>query len=173
MMQISELKKLFGQIMNTKMLVIIFIVGIGLMLLPWNSGDKKQNTQVQDAGDTYKQELETQLEAILSSVKGVGHTEVMITFENDGQTFFASDEKEESQQKEDSRENTQEKTYIIKNDAGGGESPVVVQKAKPEIAGVLVVARGASNLDVKNNVISAVRAVLGVKAHRVEVLERK
>ncbi len=39
-----DFKKLFGQIKNTKVLVIIFIVGIALLLLPaGQSSEKKRN----------------------------------------------------------------------------------------------------------------------------------
>ncbi len=170
----DELKKFFGQIMNTRALVIIFIVGIGLMLLPQEK-DKGENVSSAkaDCGTAYKTEMEKQLKTILSSVKGVGSTEVMITLENDGQTFFASDVKAEHQKRDDTEQNTEEKTYLLKNDAGGGESPIVVQQGKPNISGVLVIAEGAKNADIKNDIIRAVRAVLGVKAHRIEVLERK
>lgn len=170
----EHLQKIFGQIMNTRALVIIFIVGIGLMLLPQekDKGERVSSTKT-DCGTAYKTEMEKQLKTILSSVKGVGSTEVMITLENDGQTFFASDVKAEYQKRDDTEQNTEEKTYLLKNDAGGGESPIVVQQGKPNISGVLVIAEGAKQADVKNDIIRAVRAVLGVKAHRIEVLERK
>ncbi len=42
MKSISDLKKFFGQIMNTKILVIIFIVGIGLMMLPSGGTEEKR-----------------------------------------------------------------------------------------------------------------------------------
>lgn len=174
MKSLDELKKFFGQIMNTKMLVIIFIVGIGLMMLPSGGAkEKKEVVEQQVSGAAYKESIEKQLKSILSSVKGVGNVEVMVTLEDDGQTFFAADEKSDSSEKDQTKQSTEEKTYVLKNDAGGGESPVVVRKNTPAVSGVLVIATGAKNAEVKNEIINAVRAVLGVKAHRVEVLERK
>ena len=158
MKSISDLKKFFGQIMNTKILVIIFIVGIGLMMLPsGGTKEKKEVVEQQISGTAYKEEIEKQLKSILSSVKGAGNVEVMVTLEDDGQTIFAADEK----------------TYVLKNDAGGGESPVVLKKSRPAVSGVLVIATGAKDAETKNELLNAVRAVLGVKAHRIEVLERK
>ncbi len=168
------LKKFFGQIMNTKILVIIFIVGIGLMMLPGGGAkEKKEVVEQQINGTAYKEEIEKQLKSILSSVKGAGNVEVMVTLEDDGQTFFAADEKSDSQIKDGAKQNTGEKTFVLKNDAGGGESPVVIRKNRPAVSGVLVLASGAKNAEVKNEILNAVRAVLGVKAHRIEVLERK
>lgn len=167
-------QKIFGQIKNTKTLILIFIVGIGLMLL--SSGGVKEKKEVvhEDIGSTaYKEEIEKQLKTILSSVKGVGNVEVMVTFEDDGQTFFAADEKSDSQNREETKQSTDERVYVLKNDAGGGESPVILRKSRPAVSGVLVSAAGAKNVKVKSDIINAVRAVLGVKAHRIEVLERK
>ena len=98
MKSISDLKKFFGQIMNTKILVIIFIVGIGLMMLPsGGTKEKKEVVEQQISGTAYKEEIEKQLKSILSSVKGAGNVEVMVTLEDDGQTIFAADEKSDSQ----------------------------------------------------------------------------
>jgi len=174
MKSIAELKKLFGQIMNTKVLVLIFIVGIGLMLLPGGDTKKKEETTSQDVFcATYREGIEKQLKTILSSVKGVGSVEVMVTLEHDGKTHFATDESLDEQKGEESSQGTNETTYVLKNDAGGGESPVVLQRETPKVSGVLVIASGAENADVRANITNAVRAVLGVKTHRVEVLVKK
>ena len=174
MKSISDLKKFFGQIMNTKILVIIFIVGIGLMMLPsGGTKEKKEVVEQQISGTAYKEEIEKQLKSILSSVKGAGTVEVMVTLEDDGQTIFAADEKSDSQIEGEAKQNTDEKTYVLKNDVGGGESPVVLKKSRPAVSGVLVIATGAKDAETKNELLNAVRAVLGVKAHRIEVLERK
>ena len=170
----EHFQKIFGQIMNTKVLVVIFIVGIGLLLLPGGTTKEKKTANTQaDCGTVYKTEMEKQLKTILSQVRGVGNTEVMITLENDGQTFFASDVKEEHQKSDDTEQSTEETIYLLKNDAGGGESPVVIKQGTPNISGVLVIADGAKDAGIKNDIIRAVRAVLGVKAHRIEVLQRK
>lgn len=39
----------------------------------------------------------------------------------------------------------------------------------PKIEGVIVTADGASNVNVKTNIIAAVEAVTGVPAHKVQV----
>ena len=59
MKSMSDLKKFFGQIMNTKILVIIFIVGIGLMMLPsGGTKEKKEVVEQQISGTAYKEEIE-------------------------------------------------------------------------------------------------------------------
>ena len=52
------------------------------------------------------------------------------------------------------------------------ETPLIIRQTEPEISGVLICADGAANPQVKSNIISAVSALLGIKTHRIEVLER-
>lgn len=120
MKYMQEFKKIFGQIMNTRALVIIFIVGIGLLILPGGESERKKDKKEEpDAVSSYKAETEQALARILSSVKGVGKTEVMITLENDGQTFYVSDTKTEEQTKDESGTYAEERNYILKNNAEG------------------------------------------------------
>lgn len=174
MKTVDDIKNFFGQNMNTRTLVIIFIIGIGLMMLP-SGGTKEEKEVINEQLDSveYKERIEKQLKAVLSSVKGVGKVEIMVTLEDDGQTLLAADEKSDIRDEDKNKQNTNEKTYVLKNNVGGGESPITLRKNNPIVSGVLISATGAKNAEIKNEIINAVRAVLGVKAHRVEVLERK
>lgn len=164
----NKLSEKLGQNRHTKMLALIFIVGIVLLLLPTEPKEKKPVVET-DTLLTYREETETRLSQMLSRVKGVGKAEVMITFADSGQTFFAEDTEEQK-----SGEQTDFSAFpVLKNDGSGTESPLITKKITPEISGVLVVAQGAGQPEVKTEIISAVRALLGVKAHRIEVLEKK
>lgn len=164
----NKLSEKLGQNRHTKMLALIFIVGIVLLLLPTEQKEKKPVVE-EDTLLTYREETEARLSEMLSRVKGVGKAEVMITFADSGQTFFAEDTEEQRQ-----GEQTDFSAFpVLKNDGSGTESPLVTKKITPEISGVLVVAQGAGQPEVKTEIVNAVRALLGVKAHRIEVLEKK
>ena len=164
----NKLSEKLGQNRHTKMLALIFIVGIILLLFPTERSDQKTVVE-EDPLLTYRAETEARLSQILSRVKGVGKAEVMITFADSGQTFFAEDTEEQRK-----GEQTDFSAFpVLKNDGSGTESPLVTKKVTPEISGVLVVAQGAGQPQVKTEIIHAVRALLGVKAHRIEVLEKK
>ena len=60
---------------------------------------------------------------------------------------------------------------IIQN--GEKEVPIVVETKKPAIRGVLVVAKGADNIQVKKWIVEAVTRSLDVPSHRVSVLPKK
>ncbi len=165
---LKTLMKKYGQNRHTGLLALIFIVGIGLLLLP-SGKQEPQKEPATDSAHAYRERVEKQLSDMLSSVKNVGKAQVMITFQDEGQTFFAEDEEETR----DGEKRDFSAAHVLKNDGSGTESPLVEKKTVPEVAGVLVVAPGAENPQVKAEIVSAVRAVLGVKSHRIEVLEKK
>lgn len=157
--------KFFGQIMNTKTLAVIFIVGIGLLLLP--SGNNKEPKEIKAIADTTKKDIESELASILSKVKGAGKVDVMITLADKGATFYAQDERT------DNTDNSKatEKNHVFSK-SSNTEEPLIIKKTEPQISGVLICAEGAGNPQVKSNIISATTALLGIKSHRIEVLER-
>ncbi len=168
------IKKFFGQMKNTKALVVILIVGIGLLAMPVKKETKSQEETPSDALlAEYCAETEEKLARLLSSVKGVGKAEVMITFSDEGQTFFAQDEQSDKDSKEETSKTSMQTSHVLKNDDGGGESPLITRKNTPNVSGVLVICSGAKDPAVKSQIVSAVQALLGVRAHRVEVLEKK
>lgn len=56
---------------------------------------------------------------------------------------------------------------------GDQDEPLVISKEKPAVAGVLVVAEGVENVQVKAWVVEAVSRVLDVAPHRVSVMPKK
>ena len=64
-----------------------------------------------------------------------------------------------------------EQLVIIKD--GDKEGPIVSQTIKPKVSGVLVVAKGAENIQVKKWIIEAVTRALDVPSHRVSVMPKK
>lgn len=168
-----DLKKLFGHMKNTKTLVIIFIVGIVLLMLPAGSKTEKKEIKNDDAFLKYKEELETDLKEIISKIKGVGSVDVMVTLEDSGDIYYAKDESENLTKTDSETNKSKDLTHVLKGEGSSSESPLITKKTYPSISGVLICAQGAKDLDVKNNIIKAAEALLGVKSHRIEVLERK
>lgn len=178
-MKYKELiQNFFGQIMNTKGLIIILLVGIGLLLVSGSFSRSSRETEevkgdkaVSSAAE-YEKQLEKRLTDILSTIQGAGDVSVMITLDDEGQNIYATDEKSETDTGQEDTSRSQDSGVVLKNDSGGGQSPVLVRTQRPAVSGVLVTAEGAENAEVKNNLVSAVRAVLDVRVHRVEVLAK-
>lgn len=173
-------KPYLEKITNTKWLVIILLIGIGLLLLPGlftKSTDPIPETPITVSFSdrkSYEEELEKRLANMLSTVRGISHVSVMITVEDTGEMVYAQseafDEKNTSDGSLSEKEQQAEATPTLKNDGGGSQSPILLKTGMPKISGVLITAKGADDPALKANLISAVRAVLNVAPHRVQVL---
>jgi stage III sporulation protein AG len=118
---------------------------------------------------------------ILQKVVGIGDVEVLVTIESTEETIVHSNTKETQQitNEKDQNGSTRHITEISRSgevvlyEASGGQTPIVLKKIKPRIRGVVVVAKGAENLTVKQMIAEAVGRGLDVPAHRISVLPRK
>ncbi|ADU29970.1 stage III sporulation protein AG [Evansella cellulosilytica] len=128
----------------------------------------------------YERFYERQLEDILEKVVGVSDVSVMvnlaesekIVYEKDRNTMeqFTEESDREGGTREVQDKTQDEQTVIIRT--GDQEEPLIVKTQKPDIRGVLVVANGAENIQIKTWIIEAVSRGLDVPSHRVSVLPK-
>jgi stage III sporulation protein AG len=129
----------------------------------------------------YENMYETQLSEILSAVTGVGEVEVMVNLESTPELVMekntsasSSSNQETDKDKATRNQNEQsrdEEVVIIQGDKQ--DQPVVVKTMKPRVRGVLVVAKGADNIQVKAWITEAVQKVLDVPAYKISILPKK
>lgn len=129
----------------------------------------------------YEEKYENQLKQALEEMLGVNDVNVMVNIDSTDRKVFEKNSSVKSQTTEEGdREGGQRKVQetsedeqlvIIRN--GEKEVPIVVETKKPDIRGVLVVAKGADNIQVKKWIVEAVTKALGVPSHRVAVLPKK
>ncbi len=177
----EQMEKYFAPLMNTKALLLILLLGVLFLVLAGGAkNEKKEANQMAEGPQlrvTYAKELEERLASILSTIKGAGKVSVMVTLSDEGESIYAqnsaSDKKPNGSGTMVTESRSDEKNYVLKNDAGGGQSPISVRKNMPTISGVLVTAQGAEDETVKSNLILAIKSVLDVKAHRVQVFVKK
>lgn len=167
-------------------ILILALVGVLLLVIAMpvenQSGEKKETT-VQTEGASVqlsaREQMESKLQQVLSTVSGVGKTEVMITLKSDGRKIVekdmeVSEGKEENGQdggKAVSSQTDSAESTVFEKDSQGNEIPYVTETLEPEIAGVLVVAQGAGNLTTVNEITEAVMALFGVEAHKIKVMK--
>lgn len=128
----------------------------------------------------YEEELENQLKEMLSKIKGVGEVSVMVNLDSSTETVVEKNRRtHQSETIEEDREGGKrqikdqerdEQVVILRQ--GDTEEPVVIKTNKPRVRGVLVVAQGAQNVQVKAWIAEAVQRVLDVPAHKVSVLPK-
>ncbi|MGE5702072.1 MAG: stage III sporulation protein AG [Clostridia bacterium] len=129
----------------------------------------------------YENRYETQLASILESVIGVGKVEVMVNLDStpeivmeknrDSRTTTTQETDKERATRNQSEQSLQEETLVLKGSKL--EQPVVIKTVKPKVRGVLVVAKGAENVQIKAWIMEAVQKVLEVPAYKISILPKK
>lgn len=161
-------KELVQKYMNTKLCSIIIIIGIVLMCLPNTSSQKSTEKQMPEilSGDStgFVRDTEKRLKNILSGVSGVSDVSVMITVSDGGISIY--------EKNKENKNDGLKSELSLKPQGSGTSEPVLVRKNLPTVLGVIVTAKGADNPETNGKILSAVKAVLDVSAHRISVLPK-
>ncbi|MGD8191548.1 stage III sporulation protein AG [Brevibacillus ginsengisoli] len=128
----------------------------------------------------YENMYETQLEEILENIIGVGKVEVMVNLDStpeiivekdrDTRSATTNEVDKDKATRNQSDQSRNEKVVVLN---AKQEQPVVVKTVKPKVRGVLVVAKGAENIQVKAWITEAVQKVLEVPAYKISILPKK
>lgn len=131
--------------------------------------------------DDYERDYENQLKEILETIIGVEDVSIVVNVDATSLKVFEKNKtKKDTTTEETDKEGgkrsvtdqtSEEQIVMIRN--GDKETPVVVQTKKPDIRGVLVVAQGVDNVQIKKTIIDAVTRVLDVPSYRVAVAPKK
>ncbi|WP_096201203.1 stage III sporulation protein AG [Bacillus sp. FJAT-45350] len=141
-----------------------------------------QNNQSEPSTmNDYEIRYENQLKETLEQIIGVSDVSVMINLaETEKKVYERNSNVKKQQTEETDREGGQRKVDDLSRDEqlvivrnGDKEEPILIKKEKPNIRGVLVVAKGVDNIQVKSMVVEAVSRALDVPAHRVSVMPKK
>lgn len=144
---IFRLKDVGDILKSDKSVKIILAAGAALMLIIAFGGFFGGSTKTEEAGYSraelaeYEARLEKRLSDILSEIKGIGKTEVMITLDGAEQTEY------------------------------GKSKDMLLSVTAPRVRGVIVVCDGGDNIAVKEKVINAVSGVFGISTTRISVIK--
>ena len=123
--------------------------------------------------------LAEELEQVLSCVEGVGRVTVKVSLQSTAQTAYATEnqisatrtnEGLQSGGNRTTEENREENKLAMQSMSQGISQPVVITESRPQAVGVIVVAQGAGDLAVREQIASAVQVLLDIPAHKVTVL---
>jgi stage III sporulation protein AG len=114
------------------------------------------------------QYIEKRLSELLSAVAGIRRADVFVTLERGTRLNIA----EESTYEQRNNAETRRTTTPALVRSGQSESPIVLEETWPQIRGVLVVADGADDPQVRFTIAHAVQTVLQIEMYRIEVLPR-
>lgn len=182
---------------STWMLVLLGLLGVILLIggNPWpgtrqpapriveEQGQGPRATAAPKAPASYEEILKQQLAATLSQMEGVGEVSIQITLASGPEFEYAQKVTQTTKitQEQDraggnrviNEKNENREVTIVREDQGRADRPVIIVEKRPQIQGVLVVADGARDPVIRARLSRAVRTVLGIPAHRVQVLPRK
>ena len=134
----------------------------------------QDESQAEQMEDTYADSLARQLEDVLSHMNGVGRVQVMLTLDDAGEAQVLQDqdytlsEQEESDASGVSRKirEEQQQTETVRD---AQDQPYVLRESAPRVRGVLILAEGAQSSVVRQELLLAVQALLGVSADEVHI----
>ena len=176
-----------------KLLFILLAAGLALLLFnSFFNFSRKQDGEPQDensresagesAAPSPDDRLSSNLAEVLAQIRGVSEVEVFLTPGASGRRELVADREKSLRKTSEGDsgggareivEETERKTHVIMRDPQGNEAPLVVEEGAPSYRGVLVVARGVEDDEIKASVVEALQVLLGLPAHRITVLPRQ
>ncbi|SES70942.1 stage III sporulation protein AG [Natronincola peptidivorans] len=192
----DKLKGMIKEFLSKKYIAnILVLLAIAIMALIVSSDFLTKDTKTKNSfneplGDvlvqgtniqmTEEEIVEYRLKNILQSIGGVGAVEVMITFEMGTEIIPASNTTKSTDTTEEkdasggtrviASDNVTE-TIVVANEANT-HRPLVLKEIKPKVNGVIVVAEGAEDVVIKAKLYDAVKTVLQVPGHKVQVYSK-
>ena len=124
--------------------------------------------------------IEERLESFLSLVEGAGPVRVMVGFSSERETVFAVDSSasESVTREEDAqggnrevRQQSNNTQTVLVPDRNGASMPLVLRETQPHISGIVIIAEGGADARVRAELTRAAQAILGLDAHKIQVLQ--
>lgn len=145
-----DLKK-FLKKRNNRIMLVILIIGIVIIAVSGSIPSREKPEETRETVTDVKGE-EERLSEILSQIDGAGRVSVMISYAGTAEKELAGE--------------SEGRTYT------SGGDVVVKKETYPAVRGVIVIADGAGNSEVKQKIKEAVTAVTGAAANHVCVYSR-
>ena len=187
-----------NKIENLVFLVIVLIITVVVINYIWN-GNKSSNKTItnsagrqlassktsqdadsnQSSSSSNSESLERRLEDILKNIDGVGDVKVFINYSESSETVAMYNENSKKSTTEETDksggvrkvEETDSQKEVIYQEQNGNKTPIVQKTIEPKIEGAIITAKGASDINVKTNIIQAVEAATGLATHKIQVFQ--
>ena len=125
--------------------------------------------------------FKSELEKILSTIKGVGEVKVFINYSESSSSIPLYDESTttsttiEGDSSGGTRNTveTESQKEVVFTEKSGTKDPIIQKTTMPLIEGAIITAKGANDAGTKTSIINAVQAATGLGIDRVQVFEMK
>ncbi len=171
-------EKIKNLLKKDKKLLVIFVlavIGIIFLLISEIIPDEEKSEDIKEfyTSEKYAQTVEEKLSSLISSIEGAGKTEVMVTLDTSEENVYAKQVKSDKENNDNKNSAKYEYEYIIIKSDSSGEEGMLLKVIEPDIRGVAIVCDGGDNPTVRENIISAVSAVLDIKTNNISICKRK
>lgn len=178
--------KFFDEMSPKFVITIVGGIAIAVILMLTNKGSSNAGTkQVQPVNQptatestriaVLEKDLEKKLVQNLQQMTGVGMVQVSVTLSSSLKSDYATSgsvtkktikESDKTGGTRESSEVTENNQLVIPN---GASQPVVVMEERPAVAGVLIIAEGAQDPKIRENIHNAVRTLLDIPTSKITV----
>lgn len=184
-------KKIIEKTVIIALIGIIFLIAGSVLfedtgkkeqkILPDQTSEKEAVETLNQSDSQTKNEMEKNLETILSKIKGAGRVSVMVTFYSSNESVPVYDTKtsvNDTQEKDKEggsravKQSDKENSIVYEENGDGVKKPYITKELLPNVKGVVIVADGAGDAVVRSNLCKATIALFDVPSHKVQVFER-
>ena len=144
-----------GKWLEILAVALLAVTVVAILLSAWG-GESEEAAD----GSGYAERVEQRLAQVLSKIDGAGSVDVFVSVRSDGTVVIAT----ESVVGEDGS--------VTTSPVLSGGAPIVLEECNPEITGVLIVADGADDLNVRFNLLEAAASVLDIDQSIIKVYTR-
>lgn len=129
-----------------------------------NSSEESSNSKTSVSNS----DLENKLSVILSQIQGISDVSIVLSYSQEEKQNVVYNTKEE----QSGDKSTTEKV-VAYNEKSGSKSAIVESVECPKVEGAIVVAKGASSVDLRSKIASAVSTVVNIPVYKVQVFEKQ
>lgn len=168
--------------------IILLIVVSAMFIFSGKQADQQvlapnteaQSTVAQDNSqiEIMEQKLAEKISSTIEQMRGVGKVKVLVTLSSGLKKEYAKDESitKRDSKVTDKQGSVQETTETTENDKlviPSNALPVVVMEESPQIAGVLIIAQGATDPQIREEIFTAVKTLLNIETIKINVSPMK
>ncbi|MDO4283319.1 MAG: hypothetical protein Q4D02_06730 [Clostridia bacterium] len=168
----KDKKKRTENIVFLIILLVILLIAINYIFTDKSDNNSNIDTsstninKIEDNGQI-SDSMEKKLEVILSQISGISDVSIVLTYSNNSKQNVVYNTKEEVTENEKSVEKN-----VAYNEENGKKSAIVESVELPKVEGAIVVARGASSVDIRSKIANAIANVLDIPVYKVQVFEK-
>lgn len=170
----KDKKKRTENVIFLIILLVVLLVSVNYIFVDKN--EDKSNTKTskenidntKDVSQVVDDSTEKKLEVILSQISGISDVSIVLTYSEDSKKNIVYNTKEETGENEKVLEKT-----VAYNEENGKKNAIVESVELPKVEGAIVVARGASSVDIRSKIANAIANVLNIPVYKVQVFEKE